>query len=393
MVDNQSLGDSNIIAAKLVEAIEQDSYITSSNLLSFEALKDNLPAVCHTVVKAIAKHDTSFSAIAELDGGRKHGNTRSAQNFAPEELVREFFLLKRIVIDQLKPQLFNSSPTEIIELINLIDVIINKVMENCFNSYAVSRKQQIKDLHQQIFFTNQEIRRLVADHQDSLEYLAHEIKNPLTSIIGYSDLYLRQQKQYDSATDNLRHIQQVLQQGRNALRIVNDSVELADYQRGKFKLKVRQIEICTLLDDILLGLKSDIEAKNIHLITACNPQKLVVRADYLRLQQIVTNLLTNAVRYTVAGTIEVSCYHISQDLLEIKVSDTGVGIPAQHRDRIFEPYFRSDLSQINVPEGVGLGLAIVSQLVNILGGKISLDSEVDVGSTFTVQIPVSICEE
>ena len=394
MVNRKSpLDDGSEIAAKLVRAIEQDSNITSSNSLSVEALRDNLPAVCHTVVKAIAEHDTSFSAIAEFDGGRKHGNTRSAQNFAPEELAREFFLLKRIVMEQLKPQLINSSPTEIIDTIDLVDLIINKVMENCFNSYAISRKQQIEALHQQIFFTNQEIRRLIADHQDSLEYLAHEIKNPLTSIIGYSDLYLRQQVSYDPATDNLKHIEQVLQQGRNALRIVNDTVELADYQQGNFKLKVRQIEICALLEDIVLSLKSDIEAKNICLVTACKPEKLIVKTDYLRLQQIVTNLLTNAVRYTAAGTIEVSCYRISNDLLEIKVADTGIGIPVQYRERIFEPYFRSDLSQINVPEGVGLGLAIVSQLVDILGGKISLNSEVDVGSTFIVQIPVTICEE
>ena len=391
MVDKKSLDDGSVIAAKLVRAIERDSSIASSDSLSFEALRDNLPAVCNTVVRAIAEHNVNFLATAQSDGGCKHGSTRSAQNFTPEEIIREFFLLKKIVLEQLKPQLLNSSPTEVIDLISLVDLIINKVMENCFNSYAVSRKQQLESLHQQIFFTHQEIRRLIADHQDSLEYLAHEIKNPLTSIIGYSDLYLRQQKKYDSATD-IRHIQQVLQQGRNALRIVNDTVELADYQQGNFKLKVRRIEICTLLEDIVLSLRSDIEAKNIYLITACSPENLIVRTDYLRLQQIITNLLTNAVRYTAAGTIEVGCYRISESLLEIKVADTGIGIPVQHRDRIFEPYFRSDISQIDVPEGVGLGLAIVSQLVNILGGKIRLDSEIDVGSTFIVQIPVTICE-
>ena len=392
MVDKKSLDDGNVIAAKLVRAIEQDSSITSSNSLSFEALKNHLPAVCHTIVRAIAEHDVSFLAIAESDEICQHGNTRSAQNFAPEEIIREFFLLKKIVLKQLETQLLNSSPTEIIDLIGLVDLVINKVMENCFNSYVVSRRQQLESLHQQIFFTHQEIRRLIADRQDSLEYLAHEIKNPLTSIIGYSDLYIRQQKKYDSATDNLRHIQQVLQQGRNALRIVNDTVELADYQQGNFKLKVRRIEICTLLEDIVLSLRSDIEAKNIYLITACNPENLIVKTDYLRLQQIVTNLLTNAIRYTAAGTIEVSCYRICENLLEIKVADTGIGIPVQHRDRIFEPYFRSDLSQVDVPEGVGLGLAIVSQLVDILGGKIRLDSKIDVGSTFIVQIPVTICE-
>lgn len=391
MVDKKSpLNDSSAIADKLIEAIERDSSITSSDSLSPKALKDNLPAVCHTVVQAIAKHNVDYLAIAEGNKGYTHGNTRSAQNFAPEEITREFFLLKKIVLEQLNTQLLNSSPSEIVDTIGLVDLIINKVMENCFHTYAVARKQQIEALHQQIFFTNQEIRRLIADHQDTLDYLAHEIKNPLTSIIGYSDLYLRQQAKYDSASDNLKHIQQVLQQGRNALRIVNDSVEIADYQQGNFKLKVRQIEICSLLDNIVRSLKNDIESKNIGVVAACSPENLIVTTDYLRLQQIVTNLLTNAIRYTRAGTIEVSCYRVDKQILEIRVADTGIGIPLEHRDRIFEPYFRSDVSQLEVPEGVGLGLAIVAQLVSILGGKIRLDSEVNVGSTFIVQIPVTI---
>ncbi|MEL6496223.1 MAG: sensor histidine kinase [Cyanobacteria bacterium J06623_7] len=393
MVDrNFSLDDSDSIAVRLIQAIQQDSTITSSDFLTQEAIRDNLPALCRTVVRAIAEHNVDFMVIAEVDGEQKHGVNRLAQNFTLEEITREFFLLKKIIIERLKPQLLERSVTEAIDSMALVDLIINRIMDNCFESYAAARQVQVEALHQQIYFTNQEIRRLVVDHQDNLEYLAHEIKNPLTSIIGYSDLYLRQQKEYAATTNNLKHIKQVLQQGRNALRIVNDSVELAEYQQGNFKLKVGRIEICTLLEDIVLSLKSDVEAKNIHLITACNPENLVIKTDYLRLQQIVTNLLTNAIRYTIAGTIEVICNRVEENLLEIKVADTGVGIAPQHRDRVFEPRFRSNLSQQNVPEGVGLGLAIVSQLVDILGGNIKLDSELGMGSTFTVQIPVIICK-
>ena len=261
-------------------------------------------------------------------------------------------------------------------------------MENCFHHYAKRRKQQVENLYQQIFLTNQEISRLLADRRDSLDYLIHEIKNPLTSIIGYSDLYLRQQDQNNLAMANLEHIQQVLNQGRNVLRLINDTVELSSYQEGDFKLTIAEIDVCLLLEDITLSLKPYLEAKQLKLITSCLPQRLIIKSDALRIQQIITNLLTNAIRYTKQGTITLTCNQTETNELEIKIIDTGVGIAHEHRDRIFEPYFRSDLSRQSVPEGTGLGLAIVAQLVTLLNGTIKLSSEIDFGSTFVVKIPI-----
>ena len=328
--------------------------------------------------------------VSALDQGSKHGSTRSAQNFEPEEIAREFFLLKQIVVSELKPQLLQGSATAAIEQLELVDIAIDKVMENCFATYAKSRKQQIESLHQQILLTNQEISRVVADRQDIYDYLLHEIKNPLTSIIGYSDLYLRQQRQHDVSNDNLEHIQQVLHQGRNILRLINDTVELSSYQQGDFKLRSHDVNICLLIEDVITSLKPTLEAKELKLIASCSPQQLIVKSDALRIQQIITNLLSNSIRYTVEGTISLTCDLIKIkgiEYLEITIADTGVGIDLQDYDRIFEPYFRSDLSQESVPEGIGLGLAIVSQLVSVLGGEIKLDSQLDVGSTFTVRIP------
>lgn len=390
--DEYLVEQGRIITDKLIQAIVSDGKIVSSSSLSPEAIRDNLPAICDTIVKAIAHRNLALLDLNEPDRGRKHGKTRSAQDFEPEEIVREFFLLKRIIVTQLEPQLLSGSTQEALSYLNLIDLAIDKVMENCFHHYAKQRKQKINSLHQQIFLTNQEISRLLADNQDSLDYLIHEIKNPLTSIIGYSDLYLRQQRQGDLAGANLEHIQQVLHQGRNVLRLINDTLELSSYQKGNLKLRPKRIDICLLLQDITQGLKLDLEAKQLQLITSCIPQKLIIESDALRIQQIITNLLTNAIRYTVEGTITLSCIQ-NEDELEIRIVDTGVGITPGDRERIFEPYFRSNLSQASVPEGVGLGLTIVAQLVTLLGGKIEINSEVDIGSTFVVKIPVTVVED
>ncbi|MEO1800461.1 MAG: HAMP domain-containing sensor histidine kinase [Cyanobacteria bacterium J06629_2] len=377
------------IVLQLIEAIEQELETANFNSFNLTTLQASLSSVCHSAIKAVAERNPSLLVISELDNHSQQDKISLSQNLEPEKIAQDFFGVKKSVLTQLQPKLLKSSPAEIIEQISLLDLAIKILMQNCLNRYSELRRQQIKELHHQIFLTNQEIKRLIADHQDNLDYLIHEIKNPLTSIIGYSDLYLRLQHQHNLSPTNLNHIQQVLQQGRNALRLVNDTLELSSYQEGKLKLKMRQIQICTLIDDIVLSLSSNLESKNIDLITSCIPEQLTVECDYLRLQQIVTNLLTNAIRYTPSGTITLTCQIIEQNILEIQIVDTGVGISASDCDRIFEPYFRSRTAQENAPSGTGLGLAIVAQLVNILEGEIRLDSQLDQGSTFIVRIPIT----
>ena len=381
------------IANRAIAAIEADDRITSSCSLNSRALRDSLPEICRTIIEAVTspnpeveQTNLSLYTLDREGQGAKHGYARSVQEFSPQELVREFFLLKQVLTDELKPLLL-AEPKTIIERLALMDSVVNRIMENSFQSYAEERKRQFEDLRQQIFLTKQELSRLVADRQQHLSYLVHEFKSPLTSIIGYSDLFLRQQ-QDDSATD-LRHIRQVLQQGRKLLRLVNDTSEIALHQQGKFLIQMRDIDICALIESIELGLKPSIEAKQLRFITKCTPHRLIITSDSLRIQQIITNLLINAVRYTNTGHIELTCRTIDPEMLEIKVADTGIGISQAEQKRIFEPYFRGQKSQINAADGVGLGLAVVDKLVNTLNGRISLDSQVNVGSIFIVTIPIN----
>lgn len=389
-----SVKQSLAIANKVVEAIEADERITSSCSLSSRALRDHLPEICQVIIKAIApaalveveQNNLSLFTLDLGSKGNKHGYVRSVQEFNPEELVREFFLLKQVIIRELKPQL-SADPETTIEKISAIDLVINRLMENSFQSYVDVRQRQLEDLRQQIFLTKQELTRLVAGHQESLSYLVHEIKNPLTSIIGYSDLFLRQQQQSDPIS-NLEHIQQVLQQGRKVLRLINDTNEISFYQRGNFPIRKQPVDVCALLENITLGLKSSIEAKQLKLVTSCNPHKLKIFSDSLRIQQIITNLLINAIRYTHQGKITLSCQAIDSHLLEIKIADTGIGISDAEQEHIFKPYFRGQNSSENAADGVGFGLAIVDRLVTTLGGSIELNSELNVGSVFIVTIPL-----
>lgn len=383
---------STAIVEKTMAAIEADEQMTSCCSLNSRALRDNLPEICQTILRAVTSpnpetEQSSLSLYIDHDGrGAKHGYVRFAQDFSPEELIREFFLLKRVLVAELKPKLI-ADPETIIEKMSSIDSVVNRIMENSFQSYAKARKHHLEDLRQQIFLTNQELTRLVADRQEHFSYLVHEIKSPLTSIIGYSDLFLRQQE--GDLVPNLGHIRQVLHQGRKVLRLINDTTEISPHQPRNFPIQLKEVDVCTLIESIELGLKSSIEAKQLKLITSCTPQRLIIVSDSLRLQQIITNLLVNAIRYTQAGQIELTCRTIESKILEIIVADTGIGISAEEQKRIFEPYFRGQKSWENAVDGLGLGLTVVDKLVTALNGKIALYSEVSVGSTFTVNIPLS----
>ncbi|BAZ45937.1 two-component sensor histidine kinase [Chondrocystis sp. NIES-4102] len=397
------------IIQQWVEAIALDQQIQSSQQLTFQSIIDHLPNIFQNILDAIdsdwlqyiaTKENTCIYSRNKEDFpilGDTHGATRARQDFDAEEIVREYVLLKKILLAKLEPHLLLSDSKTTLDTIKFIDIIINQFMAKSFNSYTKERLEQLEKLQIQLLLTNQELTRLIEGHRDSLSYLTHEIKNPLTSIIGYSDLFLRQQKNLNTQNTcltNIEHIEQVLKQGRKILRIVNDTKELASYQSGNMNLHWQNVEICSLLESILLSFKSTIEAKNLHLSASCSPDRLIICTDSLRLQQIITNLISNAIRYTKSGTIEVKCIKIPpikpsiKDYLKIIVKDSGIGIKTENQERIFEPYFQiKEANEMNL-EGMGLGLAIVAQLVKMLNGKIKLSSKVNVGSTFTVILPI-----
>ena len=374
-----------------INAIIEDESIASSSKLRFSSIKDHIPELLEAAFEAFAGNCPIETDNSDEYQGKKHGFSRAIQDFDIEEIAREYYLLKQILFARLQADLLTSSPSEILDAIATLNQVIDKMMANSFKSYTQRRLNQLENLHAQLLLTNQELSRLVADRKDNLSYLTHEIKNPLTSIIGYSDLFLRQHqiKSLESTASNLGHIEQVLTQGRKILRLINDTVEISSYGKGAIELTPRPVNVCKLLDSVAISLKSAIEAKDLQLVTSCTPEPLEINTDSLRLQQIISNLVSNAIRYTEAGTITVFCEQIKDDRFKIVVSDTGIGISEADCQRIFDPYFRvTQADRCIVPKGLGLGLAIVAQLVQLLNGKIELKSEIGVGSTFTVVLPV-----
>lgn len=383
----------NLIIENWVEAVRHDDKIKSADNLPFKAIRNSLPDVLEamaTMLSSSQENDVRTLVQKSLE----HGTLRAEQGYDAAEIAREYRLVRSVIFSTLEADLLQASVSDVLRAVRLIDTVVDEAIAQCFKSYTEGRLGELQQLQANLTLNNQELTRLVRTNQENISHLAHELKNPLTSIIGYSDLFLRQQRQSSEVKDsfaNLEHIERVLRKGREILRLINDALEISRYEAGQMHLHPTQTDVRSLIKDVIEMLEPMARSKDLKMKIDCDraPQELLT--DSLRLQQVVTNLVSNAIRYTDSGSIQITCQQIDNDNWAITVSDTGIGISPEDKARIFEPYFRVDCGdRAYLPDSTGLGLAIVSRLVKLLQGKIELVSQVGVGSTFTVVFPLEL---
>ena len=401
---------SQTITDKWIEAVRSDRQIQSADDLSHTAIKNHLPDVLRAMATVLAKYQES-DINTLVEASLEHGVLRAGQGFEPIEIAREYRLLRQVTFSTLEADLKQASSIDVMRAVRLIDAVVDEAIAQCFKSYMEQRLGELQQLQSQLQLNNQELTRLVRANQESLSHLAHELKTPLTSIIGYSELFLRQQRNKDQVNDNLRnleHIDKVLWGGRQLLRLINDTLEISRYEAGKMKLQPSSTNVRSLINSVIEMVQPLANSKQLQMIVECDSATAdssatlreglrptaapdQVFTDPLRLQQIITNLLSNAIRYTEAGSIKLTCQTVSQEEWAIAIADTGIGIEPEDQIRIFEPYFQAGSSQQSYhPHSTGLGLAIVSRLVKLLQGKMELVSEIGIGSTFTVIFPLEV---
>lgn len=381
------------IIVQWVEAVRFDQQIESADDLPRPAIENHLSQVLSAMATVLSQsQDSKIGPIVEAS--LVHGELRAEQGFDPAEVAREYRLLRQVIFSVLEANLLTGTTAEAIRALRLIDAVIDEAIAQCFKSYVDERLRELEQLHNQLVLNNQELTRLIRSNQDNLSVLAHELKTPLTSIIGYSELFLRQQRQISEVKDNvpkLEHIERVLRSGRQLLRLINDTLELSRADGGKMQLHLMPTDVQALINNVVQVLEPLALSKQLEIVVDCSLAPQEVLTDTLRLQQVVTNLLSNAIRYTDLGKITLTCQKLDENYWKIAVSDTGQGIAPEDQVRIFEPFFRVGESKASYhPESTGLGLAIVSQLVKLLQGKIELVSQVGIGSTFTVIFPLSV---
>lgn len=225
------------------------------------------------------------------------------------------------------------------------------------------------------------LHQLEATRDNLVVNVSHELRTPITSIKGFTETLL------DGGLEDretARHFLEIIQQESNRLEwLVNDVLNLARLEQATTTLQMEEVNIASLVEGICRSFSQKIEAKRISFEMAIPPQFLY-QTDAMQFQQVVSNLLSNAIRYTDAeGTIRISLQEDSEQWW-LAVQDTGIGISEQHLDKIFDRFYRVNKGRARKQGGTGLGLAIVKEAVQALGATISVESQLGKGSTFTI---------
>ncbi|MEW5957909.1 MAG: ATP-binding protein, partial [Chloroflexota bacterium] len=221
--------------------------------------------------------------------------------------------------------------------------------------------------------------------------VSHELRTPLTSIKGYADLLVSRNPQVGELTPLQDRFVKVIQSNANRLTdLVNDILEISRIETGRVKIEPETIDIIELIKEVAVSFEGQLVQKSLDLSLALPDELPAIYADRGRLTQVLVNLIGNAWQYTPEeGKIIVSAHLVKNKFVQVDVADTGIGILKEDVDHIFERFFRSERHEVQLVDGTGLGLYITKSFVELLGGKIWLESQVDVGTTFSFTVPLA----
>lgn len=242
------------------------------------------------------------------------------------------------------------------------------------------------EIDELIYTINEMIARLDISFKQMTEFTAdasHELKTPICALKGEAEVLLSKIRSSGEYQEGLAHF---IERFDYLNRMINDLILLSKFDSHQAELNLIPLRLDSLLKDIVNLFRALAEQKNIDLIMEPLPEVRVV-GDKVRLQQLFTNLIDNAIKYTREGSIQVTLEKNEGNAI-VKINDTGIGIPKEDQPNIFKRFYRADKSRSKETGGVGLGLSIAEWIANAHRGKIEVESELHKGSSFTLYLPI-----
>lgn len=316
-----------------------------------------------------------YDKAAELKHNNALINTRINQILYAIEEQEMDASVDRLISKQ---KLF-SDTSRVLAIVALIAILVVLVF-----SFLISRDiSKSKYYRKQLEKAKQYAEELLVKQEKFMLAISHDIRAPLSSILGYLELLLRR-----NPDERQRYyLENMVSSSNHILSLVNDLLDFHRLDSGKMEIQNVAFHVKSLFDDIFMSFKPMADAKKLDFLMRMemDDEDKAYLGDPIRIRQIVSNLLSNAIKFTAKGEILLSV-SVLDNILHMAVQDTGQGIPEEEQDAVFGEFTR--LKKESVAEGFGLGLSITQKLVKLMGGEISLESQVGQGSTFRVELPV-----
>jgi signal transduction histidine kinase len=348
--------------------------LPAADALTLRNLRDSVPLILEEVIEAFSSsHPVTTQALVE--GSRLHGESRFQENYNIRELVVEYQLLRRVMIEQISEELNG-------ELDETSNVALNMAVDAALQSGTV------------IFVENlqRQLKSATEIQSKYLSFLSHDLRNHLSQITLYIQILAMKLAKIPELADSVADLKSVRSIILKTTAGMDRLLQSEQLRKGYFHLAMEVVDLNSLLSEAVRQITPEAQLKGIELRIDVPDGAKVISEEAL-LVPILQNLLGNAVKYSSGGRIEVTARHnVSRENSAwiLSVSDQGPGIAPENLTHLFDAFQRADTYG---KPGVGLGLSIASEATRLLGGKLEVESVVGIGSSFRLLLPCQILED
>lgn len=367
------------ILARWMSQVRADDTIPSARSLTDAELLDHTPTLLDELVAVLEGHEEREERLA---AARRHGGQRASFGFHIREVMREMGVLRRVLVEMLESAAVDLTGTPGCELHRVLDESLGasaETMEAATRAVIERERDEAESERQRAERLNEEKDLFVA-------VVAHEIRNPLHAMMGWTALARERAGGDPLLTRAIETIERNVALQR---RLVDDLLDLERVRSGKLSLDLRPVDLDRVVEAALASARPSATSKGVELTRAPAPTTIVL-GDADRLQQVVSNLLVNALKFTPRGGHVELTIERDADQVRVAVRDDGVGIAPELQESIFEPFRQGDPYAGARAGGIGIGLAIVRELVRAHGGRVGAESEgLGRGATFWLTLPLA----
>ncbi len=276
----------------------------------------------------------------------------------------------------------NSDRMQIIDL--LLSTYENAIQKN---GELAEANKQLLNMHREIAKKNLELEKLNEEKNKFLRIAAHDLRNPISAILSFSVLLM--EETWTRLDENEKEFLNIIKDsGEFMLKLLNELLDLSIIESGNLHLNLEEIEITDLIYRNIALNRIIAEKKNINILFTSGFAKQRVKVDPVKTEQVLNNLISNAIKFSHTGKEIVVSADLKDDVCQIAVSDQGQGIPPADQQKLFQPFAKRSVLSTAGERSTGLGLSIVKKIVEGHGGKIWVESEVGKGTTFFVTFPL-----